>query len=281
MPFVFSIEYFAILSVSHNLKSANQPIMVKTHKENRIGYITLNRPEKRNALGPEMVKGLSEAFDFFSDDEEVKLIVLKAEGKAFCAGADLAYLKDLQSYTFEENLEDSRRLMELFTKIYEYPKVVIAQVQGHAIAGGCGLMTVCDFAFSVPEALFGYTEVRIGFVPALVSVFLNEQIGGAKTQELLLHGGLIEAHQAKAYGLVNEIYSPDELESQVDSFAQELIEKNSTNSMSQTKALLRQLNREERNKNLQDAAKLNAEVRAHPDCVHGISSFLEKKKPQW
>jgi len=255
--------------------------MVKTNKENRIGYITLNRPEKRNALGPEMVQELSQAFEKFSEDEEVKVIVLKAEGKAFCAGADLAYLQDLQSYTFEENLEDSLRLKELFAKIYEFPKVVIAQVQGHAIAGGCGLMTVCDYAFTVPKALFGYTEVRIGFIPALVSVFLNEQIGGAKTQELLLHGGLIDAEKAKAYGLVNDIISPDDLENQVKSFSKELIEGNSTHSMTATKALLRKLNKKQRDENLMMATKLNAEGRAHPDCVHGISSFLEKKKPQW
>ena len=255
--------------------------MVKTHKENRIGYITLNHPEKRNALGPEMVEGLSKAFDGFSEDQEVKVVVLKAEGKAFCAGADLSYLKDLQSYTYEENLEDSNRLKNLFSTIYEYPKVVIAQVQGHAIAGGCGLMTVCDFAFTVPEALFGYTEVRIGFIPALVSVFLHEKIGGGATQELLMRGALIDAEKAKGYGLLTEVVSPEELDIRVTMLAEELIEKNSTHSMSKTKALLRQLHKTQRDQNLDAAAKMNAEGRAHPDCIHGISSFLEKKKPQW
>lgn len=255
--------------------------MVRTHIENRIGYITLNRPEKRNALGPELIESLKEAFDQLEVDSGVKVIVLAAEGKAFCAGADLAYLQDLQGFSYEENLEDSLRLKALFSKIYTLPKVVIAQVQGHAIAGGCGLMTVCDFAFAVPEALFGYTEVRIGFLPALVSVFLQEQIGGAKTQELLLSGELVSAARAKELGLVHELVEASELAAHVNAFAAELITSNSSHSMAETKILLRKLDENRREQNLQLAAEMNARGRAHPDCVHGISSFLGKQKPQW
>ncbi|MFC3880242.1 enoyl-CoA hydratase/isomerase family protein [Algoriphagus namhaensis] len=255
--------------------------MVLTEILNKIGYITLNRPEKRNALGPDLIRALDEAFQQFESDDQVKVIVLRANGKAFCAGADLAYLQDLQGFSYEENLEDSLRLKQLFARIYALPKVVIAEVQGHAIAGGCGLMSVCDFAFTVPEALFGYTEVRIGFIPALVSVFLQEQIGGAKTQELLLSGELVSAEKAKELGLVNEIVSPEELTDRVAEFAGNLIQNNSSNSMAQTKTLLRKLDEENREKNLLLAAEMNARGRAHHDCVHGISSFLNKQKPQW
>lgn len=255
--------------------------MVLTEILNKIGYISLNRPEKRNALGPDLIRALDEAFQQFESDDQVKVIVLRANGKAFCAGADLAYLQDLQGFSFAENLEDSLRLKQLFARIYSLPKVVIAEVQGHAIAGGCGLMSVCDFAFTVPEALFGYTEVRIGFIPALVSVFLQEQIGGAKTQELLLSGELVSAEKAKELGLVNEIVSPEELADRVAGFASNLIQNNSSNSMAQTKILLRKLDEENREKNLQLAAEMNARGRAHQDCVHGISSFLNKQKSQW
>src|SRR5258706_15353998 len=130
----------------------------------------------------------------------VKVIVLGATGEAFCAGADLAYLQKLQHFSFEENLNDSRHLRDLFLKIYTLKKVVIAQVQGHALAGGCGLATVCDIVFAVPEARFGYTEVRIGFVPAIVMVFLLRKLGEQKAKQLLLGGELMAGGKAGALG---------------------------------------------------------------------------------
>lgn len=254
---------------------------VLTKVADRIGYITLNRPEKRNALSPELISGLKEAFEEMADRDDVKVIILRATGKAFCAGADLSYLQAMQSFTFEENLEDSNKLKDLFSLIFTLPKVVIAQVQGHALAGGCGLVTVCDFGFSVPEALFGYTEVKIGFVPAIVSVFLREQIGGAKTQELLLSGGLITAAKASELGLITEVVGDDSLEKDVTGFAQKLIRQNSGVSMGQTKKLLRALSRESREIGLKMAAEMNAAARSHEDCIKGISSFLNKTEPNW
>ncbi|WP_075350550.1 enoyl-CoA hydratase/isomerase family protein [Algoriphagus marinus] len=254
---------------------------VLTQVADRIGFITLNRPEKRNALSPELISGLISAFEAMKINDEVKVIILRANGKAFCAGADLAYLQQLQDFTYEENLEDSQRLRGLFDLIYNFPKVVIAELQGHALAGGCGLATVCDFAFAVPDALFGYTEVAIGFVPALVSVFLQEQIGGAKTQELLLSGQLISSSKAAELGLITEVVSSEFLQKSVRDFADKLILKNSTFSLRETKLLLRELNRESREKSLNYAAELNARARAHPDCKKGISAFLQKTKPEW
>lgn len=254
---------------------------VLTEINDRIGTITLNRPEKRNALGPELIAGLHSAFEEMNANEDVKVILLKSTGKAFCAGADLAYLQQLQDFSYEENLEDSRRLMELFNLIYCLPKVVIAEIQGHALAGGCGLATVCDFAFSVPDALFGYTEVRIGFVPALVSVFLMEQIGAAKTQELLLSGEFISSTKAAELGLITGVEPAEFLTQSVQEFALKLISQNSTFSMAKTKALLRQLNETERNKSLQLAAETNAKARAHADCKKGIAAFLSKTSPDW
>jgi methylglutaconyl-CoA hydratase len=255
--------------------------VVLSHVSDRIGYIKLNNPEKRNAMSPALISGLKEAFLSMESNEDVKVVLLSASGKAFCAGADLAYLQQMQGFTYEENLEDSRSLKELFELIYNFPKVVIAAVQGHALAGGCGLVTVCDFAFSAPEALFGYTEVAIGFVPALVSVFLLEQIGGAKTQELLLSGELITSSKAAELGLITEVIQTEELEKTAFNFAQKLIVKNSSSSMTETKMLLRGLTKETRTKALDFAAELNAKVRANPDCKQGIAAFLSKSKPVW
>lgn len=254
---------------------------VLTNVADRIGYITLNRPEKRNALSPDLISGLKEAFEEMGNRDDVKVIILRAHGKAFCAGADLSYLQAMQKFTFEENLEDSNKLKDLFSLIFTLPKVIIAQVQGHALAGGCGLVTVCDFGFSVPEALFGYTEVKIGFVPAIVSVFLCEQIGGAKTQELLLSGGLITAAKASELGLITEVVGDDSLAKEVENFAQKLVQNNSGFSMGQTKKLLRALSQTSRENGLKLAAEVNAAARAHEDCVKGISSFLNKTEPNW
>ncbi|MCE7054505.1 enoyl-CoA hydratase-related protein [Algoriphagus sp. AGSA1] len=254
---------------------------VLTEINDRIGYITLNRPEKRNALSPELIAGLQRSFEGMNENDEVKIIVLRANGKAFCAGADLTYLQQLQNFSYGENLDDSRRLMSLFNLIYSMPKVVIAQIQGHALAGGCGLATVCDFAFAVPDALFGYTEVRIGFVPALVSVFLQEQIGAAKTQELLLSGEFISASKAAELGLITGVEPEEFLEKYVREFAAKLINQNSGFSMGKTKTLLRELNQENRKKALQLAAEVNASARAHDDCKKGIASFLNKTSPDW
>lgn len=250
-------------------------------KKGQIGYITLNRPEKRNALSFEVVTELKEAFTEASQDDGVKVVVLRANGKAFCAGADLGYLQQLQANTYEENLDDSNHLKELFYQIYTLDKVVIAQVQGHAIAGGCGLVSVCDFAFTVPEAKFGYTEVRIGFIPAIVKVFLLRKIGEMKSKELLLTGELINADEAKAYEIVNKVVSASELEETVEDFANILISKNSKQSMAFTKQMIAKVQAMSLEEGLQYAAEMNARARASEDCQRGIAAFLNKEEIKW
>lgn len=249
--------------------------------ENNIGFITLNRPDKRNALNFQVVAELKEVFKNSSEDDNVKVIILKANGKAFCAGADLAYLQQLQANTYEENLEDSSHLKELFYQIYTLNKVVIAQVHGHAIAGGCGLATVCDFAFTVPDAKFGYTEVRIGFIPAIVKVFLLRKIGEAKAKQLLLTGELISAQEARELSLVNEVISPEQLESHVLSFARMLAIKNSGQSMAFTKQMIANVQAMSLEDGLQHAAEMNAKARASEDCQKGIAAFLNKEEVKW
>ncbi|MCW5911158.1 MAG: enoyl-CoA hydratase/isomerase family protein [Cyclobacteriaceae bacterium] len=247
----------------------------------QLACITLNRPEKRNALGPELVSELKAAFDNAERDEHVKAVVLKANGESFCAGADLAYLQQLQDYSFDENVADSNLLKELFLKIYTLEKVVIAQVQGHALAGGCGLAAVCDFTFAVPEAKFGYTEVRIGFIPALVSVFLIRKIGEQKARHLLLTGEIINAEAALANGLITEIVPAGELENRVKQFAQNLVNQNSAQSMQLTKQLVNEVQNFPLNEALAFAANQNAKARATSDCKKGIAAFLNKQEIKW
>ncbi|MBO3700192.1 enoyl-CoA hydratase/isomerase family protein [Roseivirga sp. E12] len=244
----------------------------------QVATITLNRPEKRNALNAQVVTELKEAFAFAASDDKAKVIVLAAAGDAFCAGADLAYLQELQQNTYEENLADSNHLKELFYQIYTHPKVVIARIQGHAIAGGSGLAAVCDFSFAAAHAKFGYTEVRIGFIPAIVMVFLLRKIGEGKSKELLLSGDLIDAPQAKAMGMVNDVVPSDELDDKVSAFAQKLAEKNSGQSMKATKQMIAQVQAMSLEEGLDYAAEQNAKARATEDCQKGIADFLNKQK---
>ncbi|PSL02647.1 enoyl-CoA hydratase/isomerase family protein [Cecembia rubra] len=252
-----------------------------TFKKDRIGYLELNRPEKRNALNAEMVEALKLAISDFEKDKDVKVLVIKASGKVFCSGADLAYLQSMQTNTFEENLEDSNNLKDLFYRIYTSPKVIIAQIQGHAIAGGCGLAMVCDFSFAVPDAKFGYTEVKIGFVPAIVKVFLLRKIGEGKSKQLLLDGDLIEAKEAQSMGLINWVVEAEELEQKVYSYAQKLIKQNSDQSMALTKEMIGRVQEQTLEEGLDYAAAMNARARGSEDCKKGIAAFLNKETISW
>jgi len=249
--------------------------------DQRIGYITLNRPEKRNALSQALVAELKACFMQAGQDRGVKVVVLRAVGEAFCAGADLAYLQDLQQYAYEQNLEDSNHLRDLFLTIYTLPKVVIAQVQGHALAGGCGLATVCDFTLAVPEARFGYTEVKIGFIPALVMVFLIRKIGESRARHLLLSGNLVSAADACSIGLITQVVAPQTLETEVNALAQKLITTNSASSMALTKQMIAEVQSMRLNEALAYASQMNAQARATDDCKRGIAAFLAKEKLMW
>jgi methylglutaconyl-CoA hydratase len=254
---------------------------IRYDAQDSIGYITLNRPDKRNALNAAVVTELKQAFEFAENDEACKVIVLRAEGDVFCSGADLGYIQELQSFGYTDNLADSTHLMQLFHQIYTLKKVVIGQVQGHALAGGCGLATICDFAFAAPEAKFGYTEVKIGFLPAIVSVFLVRKIGEARTKQLLLTGDVISAQAAQEFGLVNFLVPRQELADNVYRFARRLCTENSGQSMETTKEMLARIPEMPLEDSLRYAARMNAEARGSDDCRRGIAAFLSKEKITW
>ncbi|WP_129713880.1 enoyl-CoA hydratase/isomerase family protein [Pedobacter sp. SYP-B3415] len=249
--------------------------------DQRIASITLNRPEKRNALNPALIAGLKEAFRKAADDPGVKVIILKASGVSFSAGADLAYLEEISRNSRDENLVDSQNLAELFSLIYNLEKVVIAQVEGHAIAGGCGLAAVCDIIFAVPDAMFGYTETRIGFVPAIVACFLVKKIPPGIARELLLTGRTFSAEEAANYGLINFVTKKSEINQKVNEFAINLCNNNSEHSLAVTKQLISRTSDGPLHDNLEYAVELNAEVRESDDFKKGIRSFLSKNKLTW
>jgi methylglutaconyl-CoA hydratase len=244
-----------------------------------IATITLNRPEKRNAISFDLIDDLLRGLKEVENSDALVLIVTGA-GKAFCSGMDLENLKALLGRTSEQNLEDSKTMMHLFRSLYEFPKVTIAAVNGAAIAGGTGLALLCDFTIAVPEAKFGYTEVRIGFVPAIVSTFLLRQIGEKHARDLLLTGRIIGAEEAARMGLVNEIAAPEALMKRARELALQLME-NSPASLRSTKKLLTDHARAELDAQIEAALRENAAVRQTADFREGISSFLEKREPVW
>ncbi|TDG35778.1 enoyl-CoA hydratase/isomerase family protein [Pedobacter changchengzhani] len=247
----------------------------------RIATVTINRPEKRNALNPDLIVALTNVFTQASEDDEIKVIILKANGTSFSAGADLAYLQQLQKNTFEENVADSNLLRKLYTTIYYLPKIVIAQVEGHAIAGGCGLATICDFIFATPESNFGYSEVKIGFVPAIVSCFLLKKVNETVAKELLFTGNIFNAETALAYKLINFVTNSSDIHQTVSKFALTLCNQSSENSLMVTKQLIGQTNNPLFEKTLDAAVQINARVRESEDFKKGIASFLNKEKINW
>ncbi len=255
--------------------------IVQYTNDGPLVWLTLNRPEKRNALNAEMVNALSAALERAFADDSCKAILLKSEGKVFCSGADLESLQKMQTYTYDENLADSSRLKDLFLKVYKSFKPIVAVVQGPAIAGGCGLATVTDFTFAAEEAKFQYTEVRIGFVPALVSIFLVRKIGEGKARELLLKGDAIDAKTATQYGMINRAVPADELITEARKYALELCSLNSSMAMATTKSLINRALELDLKEALNLAAETNAMARASADCIMGVNSFLNKQPIAW
>lgn len=244
-----------------------------------IALLTLNRPDKRNAVSYELIADLQQALEMVKNSSS-KVLIITGAGSAFCSGMDLDNLKSLIGRTREQNLEDSRTMAHLFRSIYDFPKPTIAAVNGAAIAGGTGIATICDFTLAVPEAKFGYTEVRIGFVPAIVSNFLVRQVGEKRARDLLLTGRIFPAEEALRLGLVSEIVEPNRLLARAYQLAHTLIE-NSPASLRATKELLSQTVNEELDRRLEASIEGNARVRETHDFREGISAFLEKRKPRW
>src|SRR5712692_6988843 len=244
-----------------------------------LATITLNRPEKRNAISTQRMAELQSALDEI-ERSHARVGILTGEGKAFCAGMDLDMLAAIGKQSPAENQEDSRRIAKLFRRIWSFPRPLIAAVNGAAYAGGCGVATLCDFTIAAPEAKFGYTEVRIGFLPAIVSVFLTRQIGEKRARDLLLTGRIFEAAEAKELGLANEIVPADQLLARAKELADVLIAA-SPSSLTRAKRLLTSAAAASVDADLERAVLENARIRCTPDFQEGVASFLEKRKPVW
>jgi methylglutaconyl-CoA hydratase len=248
-------------------------------EEDGICTITLNRPERRNAMTPEMQEELIAAMNEAAAGD-CRVIVFKGAGEGFCAGLDLSALQGMNDRSAVEHTADAERVARLFRTLYELPKPTIAMVHGAAIAGGTGLATICDFTLAVPGAKFCYTEVKIGFVPALVSVFLTLQVGDKRVRDLLLTARVFTSEEAYRFGLVNEVVQPELLATRTRELAVALMA-NSPQSLAATKRLLAGQNKALLDAAIAAALAANAEARSTHDFKEGVASFLEKRKPVW
>ena len=245
-----------------------------------VRTITLHRPERRNAMTAAMQEELMAAMAAAADSPGCCVLILTGAGEAFCAGLDLEQMKGMADRSTEDHTREATRIARLFRTLYELPLPTIAAVNGAAIAGGTGLATICDFTLAVPEAKFGYTEVRIGFVPALVSAFLALQVGDKRARGLLLSGCLFTAEQAHGWGLVNEVVDGQHLMARAKQQAK-LLQGNSLQSMADTKRLLAEQNRAWLDHAIGASLRANAGARERADFREGVSAFLEKRKPVW
>lgn len=255
--------------------------------DHELALITLNRPEKRNAISPEMLQEIHAALDEV-EAGGTRVAILTGAGRAFCAGMDLAVLRAMAAQfpagagqaISTDVVEDARRMANFFRRLYCFPKPLIAAVNGLALAGGCGIATLCDFTFASPEATFGYTEVRVGFMPALVEIFLIRQIGEKRARDLLLSGRILGAQEARQLGLVSDIFPHQDLLDRVRERARDLAALSPT-SLTHTKRLFADLSSEELDRQLEISVQASARMRSTADFREGLSAFLEKRKPQW
>lgn len=245
----------------------------------QLTTLTLNRPDKRNAISEQMICDVMAALDEI-ERSHARVAIITGAGKCFCAGMDLEMLNAIATQSAAQNMEDSRRMAKMFRRIWSFSKPLIAAVNGAALAGGCGIATLCDFTLAAPEAKFGYTEVKIGFLPAIVSVFLTRQIGDKHARDLLLTGRLILSDEAAKLGLISEIVPADRLMGRARELADVLIAASPV-SLTRAKRLLTSAAAASVDADLERAILENARIRATADFREGIASFLEKRKPVW
>jgi methylglutaconyl-CoA hydratase len=281
LQFVIFLAAPRVQIIDYQLLNKNLPMPknLQLATEDAVATLTLNRPDKRNALSFELLDELMAALDEV-ERGPAQVLIITGAGKAFCAGLDLDGLKALLGKTHDQNVQDSARMAQIFRRLYDFPKPTIAAVNGAAIAGGTGIATMCDFTLAVPEAKFGYTEVRIGFVPAIVSSILVWQVGHKIARDLLMTGRLFDAAEAYRFGLVNEVVAAERLLERARELAALLLE-NSPPSVRQTKKLINSFISRALDEQIAQAVEDNARIRTTADFREGITAFLEKRKPRW
>ncbi len=255
-----------------------QTIVVR--RKNRTARVELNRPEVHNAFNAVMIGELIQAFGEIAEDPDVRVAVLTGNGKSFCAGADLNWMREVIRYSFDRNMEEAMQIAELHHNIHTLPKPTIALVNGAAIGGGTGFLSACDIALAAKEAVFGLSEVKIGLVPAAISPYVVKKIGESQAREYFLTGERIKAKRACEIGLVNHVYPRDELENHAREII-DLLLSSGPNALASCKELLYRVPRMSPEEAKRFTAEMIARLRISPEGQEGMAAFLEKRSPEW
>ncbi len=252
---------------------------IKCKITHNVLNIILDRPQKKNALNPNMTMELIKVLKDNKNNINIRVVVLSSSSDVFCAGADIEYLNEIITYNFKQHLEDSKILMSLYKLMLSYPKLIIAKVCGAALGGGCGIMTASDIIFTTNNSKFGYPEVKIGFTPALVSVFLIQRLSISNIRFLLLSGEIISANDGKELGITNYLCEDEDIDEKINIFIEKFTQRTSPTSIENTKKILYStLALEEK---LEYAAELNAKSRMTDDFKKGIQAFIKKQQINW
>lgn len=245
-----------------------------------VTWVTLNRPDIRNAFNDSMLEDLLDAFAAIRDDSSIRVVVLTGEGKAFCAGADLNWMKKVVEYTYEENYQDSLRLARMLNEIYSCPKPVVGRINGHAIGGGTGMVAVCDIAIAADDAVFAFSETKLGLTPATISPYLLKRMGERPLRGLFLTGERFSGDRAVDLGLVDKVVPLDQLDAAVDEQIKFLLS-SGPNAQAVSKELLREIQERSLAENGPYTAEVIARCRMSDEGQEGMNAFLNKRKPNW
>lgn len=258
---------------------------VQTKNDNGVFWVTLNRPEIHNAFNDQFIKELTETFKKASSDNAVRLIVLTGNGKSFCAGADLNWMKSMVNYTMEENIQDSQKLADLFYVINTCSKPVIGKINGHALGGGVGLVSVCDYAITVSEAKFGFTEARLGLIPAVISPYVINKIGESHARAWFLSGERFDAEKALSLGFVHQVVPSDKLDEAFNEVLKSFLAAGPIAAGKAKELITNVLSMKYSGKTLKDieayTCKAIAERRISDEGQEGMNALLEKRKANW
>ena len=253
---------------------------IELHKEKNIVTVYLNRPKVHNAMNEKLMKELTACFKELSKDDDIRIIILTGKGKSFCAGADLNWMKSMAKYSKEENIRDSRLLLNLYEVIYNFPKPVIGRINGHAFGGGLGLFAVCDITIAIPDCKFAFSEVKLGIIPAVISTYIVRRTGLSIMRRLFITGERFDSEYAKEVGLIDYVVPEDEFDEKVQKYV-ELLRSSGPETIAEVKKLIDACEKMDREKYKVHTVKKISELRVSEEGQDGINAFLEKRKSKW
>lgn len=253
---------------------------VSLRKDGRIARVTFCRPEIHNAFNSTVITEMSDVFAKIETDKEIRVVLLTGEGKSFCAGADLNWMRSVVDQTYEQNLAESNALAELFYQMYTCPRPIVGRINGAAIGGGTGFVAVCDIAIAAESAKFSFSEVKIGVVPACIGPYVIKKLGEGKARELFITGERMKAARAYEVGLVNKVVPDDQLDSEVDTLVQSILT-SGPNAVATAKRLVSEVPAMTPDQFKPYTAEMIAKLRLSDEGQEGMSAFLNKRKPSW